>query len=154
MAYSFDRLQVEADGRIVFVTISNPPVNVITGELFAELNAFSQELKADSDRTVAVFKSADPDFFLAHFDVSAILWKHDYEPQRDAQLKGFHALCERFRLMNKVCIAQIEGVSAVEVRTLRRFGYALWSSRQNRYQSNGSPLGILPGGAAPNAYLG
>ena len=75
MAYSFDRLQVEADGRIVFVTISNPPVNVITGELFAELNAFSKELKADSDRTVAVFKSADPDFFLAHFDVSAILEK-------------------------------------------------------------------------------
>ena len=90
MAYSFDRLQVEVDGRIVLVTISNPPINVITGELFAELNAFSQELKADSDRTVAVFKSADPDFFLAHFDVAAILArKHDYEPQRDAQLKGF-----------------------------------------------------------------
>ena len=149
MAYSFDRLQVEVDGRIVLVTISNPPINVITGELFAELNAFSQELKADSDRTVAVFKSADPDFFLAHFDVAAILApKHDYEPQRDAQLKGFHALCERFRLMNKVCIAQIEG-------RVGGGGSELCSALDMRFGVRGKtiinqmevPLGILPGGS-------
>ena len=38
MAYSFDQLVV--DGRIVFVTISNPPVNVITGELFVDSMRF------------------------------------------------------------------------------------------------------------------
>ena len=33
----------------------------------------SEELSADQELSVVVFKSADPDFFIAHFDVEAIL---------------------------------------------------------------------------------
>jgi enoyl-CoA hydratase/carnithine racemase len=73
MPYDFDLLTVEISGRVATVTISNPPVNVITLPLLAELEALSQELKADPDLLVVVMQSADPDFFLAHFDVSAIL---------------------------------------------------------------------------------
>lgn len=148
MAYDFKLLTVERQGRVATVTIDNPPVNVITMALFAELDKLSSELKADPDLTVVVMKSADPEFFLAHFDVSAILERPTgFEPQRDAQLKPFHALCERFRTMNKVIIAQIEG-------RVGGGGSELAASFDMRYGVRGKtkvnqmevPLGIIPGG--------
>ncbi|MFY0611181.1 MAG: enoyl-CoA hydratase/isomerase family protein [Hyphomicrobiaceae bacterium] len=148
MAYEFELLNVEIDGRIATVTIDNPPVNVITMTLLAELEALSIALRSDPDLLVVVMRSADPDFFLAHFDVSAILERPTGGvPQRDAQLKPFHALCERFRTMNKVIIAQIEGRvggggSELSAAFDMRFGVR-GKTRVNQMEV---PLGIIPGG--------
>ena len=57
MAYDFELLTVEISGRVATVTISNPPVNVITLPLLAELEALSQELKADPDLLVVVMQT-------------------------------------------------------------------------------------------------
>ncbi len=73
MAYDYQLLNVTIEGRIAWVTVDAPPINVITLPLYAELAALSKELEADPGLTVVVLKSADPDFFLAHFDVGAIL---------------------------------------------------------------------------------
>ncbi len=148
MAYDFKLLTVERLDRVATVTIDNPPVNVITMALLAELDRLSSELKADPDLTVVVMKSADPDFFLAHFDVAAILERPiGFEPQRDAQLKPFHALCERFRTMNKIIIAQIEGRvggggSELSASFDMRFGVR-GKTKVNQMEV---PLGIIPGG--------
>ena len=148
MAYDFKLMNVVQQGRVATVTINNPPVNVITMALLEELDALSTALKADTDLTVVVIRSADPDFFLAHFDVTAILDRPiGFEPQRDAQLKPFHALCERFRTMNKVIIAQIEG-------RVGGGGSELSAAFDMRFGVRGKtcinqmevPLGILPGG--------
>ena len=148
MAYDYQRLRVVKEGRLATVTISNPPINIITLELYAELSALSIELKNDPDLTVVVLKSADPDFFLAHFDVSAILrFPTDTEPQRDAELNLYHQMCERFRTMDKVTIAQIEG-------RVGGGGSELAASLDMRFGVRGKtvinqmevPLGILPGG--------
>lgn len=148
MEYDFELLTVETDGRVAIVTIDNPPANVITMALLAELDALSSKLKADPDLTVVLMRSADPEFFLAHFDVAAILERPTgFEPQRDAQLKPFHALCERFRTMNKVVIAQIEGRvggggSELSASMDMRFGVR-GKTRVNQMEV---PLGIIPGG--------
>lgn len=148
MAYDFNLLKVACDGRVATVTIDNPPANVITMALLAELDALSSKLKADPDLTVVVMRSADPEFFLAHFDVAAILERPTgFEPQRDAQLKPFHALCERFRTMNKVIIAQIEGRvggggSELSASMDMRFGVR-GKTKVNQMEV---PLGIIPGG--------
>ena len=148
MAYDYQRLRVVKEGRLATVTISNPPINIITLELYAELSALSIELKNDPDLTVVVLKSADTDFFLAHFDVSAILrFPSDTEPQRDAELNLYHQMCERFRTMDKVTIAQIEG-------RVGGGGSELAASLDMRFGVRGKtvinqmevPLGILPGG--------
>ena len=87
MAYDYERLKVQKVGRLATVTVSNPPINIITVELYAELAALSRELKADPDLTVVVLKSADPDFFLAHFDVGSILrFPAGTVPERDPEL--------------------------------------------------------------------
>lgn len=148
MAYDYELLKVETEGRLAWVTVSNPPINLITLPLYAELVALSQELAADKDLTVVVMKSADPDFFLAHFDVSAILQFPIDEPAtRETQLNDYHLMCERFRTMDKVTIAQIEGRvggggSELAASFDMRFGVA-GKTRINQMEV---PLGILPGG--------
>lgn len=148
MAYDFEHLAVEIDGRVATVTIDNPPVNVITMALLGELEALSVALKADPDLLVVVMRSADPDFFLAHFDVAAILERPiGYAPQRDAQLKPFHVLCERFRTMNKIIIAQIEGrVGGGGSELSAAFDMRFGVRGKTRINQMEVPLGIIPGG--------
>ena len=96
MSSTYDHLMVDIDGKRATVTIDNPPINLMTMAVLKELNHATSALKANDDLNVVVFKSANPDFFVAHFDVDAILtFRADYEPQRDAQLTPFHALFYR-----------------------------------------------------------
>ncbi len=148
MAYDYELLNVEVDGRLAVVTIDNPPINIFTIPLYTEMMALTEELKADPNLTVVVFKSADPDFFIAHFDVETILqFPIDTPAEKDQELNLFHAMCERVRTMDKVTIAQIEGrvggggsefVSSMDMR----FGVA-GKTKINQMEV---PIGILPGG--------
>ena len=130
------------------VTIDNTPINVITLPLYAELMQLVESLQKEPDLSVVVFKSAHPDFFLAHFDVEAILqFPTDGDAERSIEPNPFHLMCERLRTMDKVTIAQIEGrvggggselVSSMDMR----FG-VIGKTVVNQMEV---PLGILPGG--------
>lgn len=148
MTTDFKLLTVARAGRVATVTIDNPPVNVITMALLAELEALSVMLKRDPDLTVVVMRSADPDFFLAHFDVAAILERPTAgTAQRDAQIKPFHSLCERFRTMNKVVIGQIEGrVGGGGSELAANFDMRFGVRGKTRVNQMEVPLGIMPGG--------
>jgi len=52
------------------VTFSNPPINMFVPATIIELEALMTDLEADSSVKVVVFQSANPDFFIAHLDVS------------------------------------------------------------------------------------
>ena len=148
MTTDFKLLTVARAGRVATVTIDNPPVNVITMALLAELEALSVMLKRDPDLTVVVMRSADPDFFLAHFDVGAILERPTAgTAQRDAQIKPFHSLCERFRTMNKVVIGQIEGrIGGGGSELAANFDMRFGVRGKTRVNQMEVPLGIMPGG--------
>lgn len=148
MTTDFKFLTVARAGRVAAVTIDNPPVNVITMALLAELEALSVMLKRDPDLTVVVMRSADPDFFLAHFDVAAILERPTAgTAQRDAQIKPFHSLCERFRTMNKVVIGQIEGrIGGGGSELAANFDMRFGVRGKTRVNQMEVPLGIMPGG--------
>lgn len=53
------------------VTFDNPPVNVIGTEMLRDLKALLTELESNATVNVVLFDSADPDFFLAHYDLAA-----------------------------------------------------------------------------------
>ena len=148
MTIDFKLLTFARAGRVATVTIDNPPVNVITMALLAELEALSVMLKRDPDLTVVVMRSADPDFFLAHFDVAAILERPTAgTAQRDAQIKPFHSLCERFRTMNKVVIGQIEGrIGGGGSELAANFDMRFGVRGKTRVNQMEVPLGIMPGG--------
>jgi len=151
MAYErFRLIHIVRDGLIVTATVDNPPINLITLELFGELARLSEELVADPDALVFVLKSGNRDFFLAHFDVGAILsFPTDRPAVREAAgANAFHAMCERFRTMDKVTIAQIEGRvggggSELSMSFDMRFGVR-GKTIVNQMEV---PLGILPGGS-------
>jgi enoyl-CoA hydratase/carnithine racemase len=148
MGYELSRIRVEHDAGVCFATIDNPPCNVITLELFAQLAELAATVAEDASARVLVLRSADPDFFLAHFDVSAILdFPTDTPAERAERLNDYHLMCEPLRTMGKATICQIEGRvggggSELSMACDMRFGVR---GRTIICQME-VPLGILPGG--------
>ena len=66
-------VSVEKAGGIARVVFDSPPINLFTVQLFAETARIVAELAVDDEVRVVVLSSANPDFFIAHFDVEAIL---------------------------------------------------------------------------------
>jgi enoyl-CoA hydratase/carnithine racemase len=102
-------LRTELDDRgIATLTIDHPPINLMTLDLFFELVVASGELASDDAVRAVVLRSANPEWFIAHFDVEAIReFPRDDPPP--TELGPFHQMCEAFRTMPKPTIAMIEG---------------------------------------------
>ena len=91
------------------VTFDHPPVNTITATTVAELAELVGLIEDDPDLNVVVFDSANPDFYLAHYDV-------EHDPGKTASLPlgptGMHAwldLLVRLSRAPAVSIASIRG---------------------------------------------
>ena len=144
----FELLHIERDGGVAFATIDAPPINVMTPALFRELAKFGAMIAVDDSVLAVVLRSDDPDFFIAHFDVSAIVdFPTEGEAQRPTELGGFHGMCETYRKMPKATIVEIGGRvggggSELSMSCDMRFG-ALDKMVINQMEV---PLGILPGG--------
>jgi enoyl-CoA hydratase/carnithine racemase len=148
MAYEYDLIHVVVDDGVAIATIDAPPMNVMTIPLYMQLAAFCAEVEADPAVRVVVLRSADADFFIAHFDVEAILqFPTDGDAVRPDSLNPFHEMCERMRTMPKATIAEIAG-------RVGGGGSEFASSCDMRFGALGRtivtqmevPLGILPGG--------
>ncbi|MEM7095370.1 MAG: enoyl-CoA hydratase/isomerase family protein [Actinomycetota bacterium] len=144
----FDLLNVTVADGIASTSISAPPMNVMTTDLFTQLAKFSAVVAEDDDVRVVVLRSTDPDFFIAHFDVGAIVqFPTDGPAERSTELRGFHLMCETFRTMPKVTIAELAGRVGgggmeLSMSCDMRFG-AIGRTVVNQMEV---PLGILPGG--------
>lgn len=148
MPYDYQTITTKKDGYILYATISNPPVNVMTVELYADLVVFTEEVEKDDGVKVLVLESADPDFFIAHFDVEVLLsMPIDTPAERSTETNPFHEMCERVRTMPKATIAKIAGRvggggSEFSASCDMRFGL-LDKTKVNQMEV---ALGILPGG--------
>ena len=54
------------------VTFNHPPINQVDPDTLRELQELVSELESTSEVKVIVFESADPDFFLAHWDIFSV----------------------------------------------------------------------------------
>jgi enoyl-CoA hydratase/carnithine racemase len=103
-------LKIRVDRGVAFVTIDHPPINLLTVELSAELFRLAGEIGADNAVNVTVFDSANPDFFIAHYDVSVLAFLGEQPlPMFMMDLHELNKVTEAFRRMPKVSIAKIEG---------------------------------------------
>ena len=91
------------------VTFEHPPINTITATMVAELAELVGLIEQDPDLNVVVFDSANPDFYLAHYDT-------EHDPSRTAALPrgptGLHAwldLLVRLSRASVVSVASIRG---------------------------------------------
>ncbi len=149
MSYQYPTLDTALRDGVMTATINNPPVNVMTLALFEDLCAFTEQVAADGAVRVVVFDSADPEFFIAHFDLELILaFPTDQPARREQQPNDFHRMCERLRTMPKPTIAKLGGRvggggSEFAASCDMRYGVA----RKTLVSQMEVALGILPGGS-------
>jgi enoyl-CoA hydratase/carnithine racemase len=110
MSYNgYKAFKFRSDGAILFVTIDYPPINLMTIEMSMEIARLAQEVAEDDAIKVIVFDSANPDYFIAHFDVTVLSQFPDVPPPRAKTLDDGKQAMELFRTMPKVSIAKLEG---------------------------------------------
>ena len=69
---TFETISAHKDGGVLFAEIAAPPMNLLGPELVRDLVSLIQQTEADDSIHVLVFKSADPDYFISHVDVTRI----------------------------------------------------------------------------------
>ncbi|MGH7785757.1 MAG: enoyl-CoA hydratase/isomerase family protein [Candidatus Binatia bacterium] len=144
----FTALQVRVERGVAFVTIDHPPINLFDVVLIQEMDRVGRELEGDDDVRVVVLQSANPDFFIAHADVTLIQQLPQEVPPKPTTLGWFHAMVERFRTMPKATIGKLEGRA-------RGGGSELLLSLDMRFGAIGRAIlgqpevavGIIPGGS-------
>ncbi len=148
MGYAdYQLLRIGVQDGVATAVVDAPPINLMTLPLFAEIARFGAEVAEDESVRVVVLKSADPDFFIAHFDVSAILDFPIEEPPERSPNNPFHQMCERFRSMPKATIAQVEGrVGGGGCELIQSFDMRFGVLGKTVLSQMEVPLGILPGG--------
>jgi enoyl-CoA hydratase/carnithine racemase len=122
-------------------------MNLLGAELLAAIAGLTADIGANDAVRVLVLRSADPDFFVAHGDVTTMVdMPSPADPKPGAELSWVHATLDTLRTMPKVTIAQIEGFA-------RGGGSELALACDMRFAALGKAvfgqpeigLGILPG---------
>jgi enoyl-CoA hydratase/carnithine racemase len=104
----FKTLKVRKEEAVLFVQIDAPPMNLNGPELVRDLVSLIQTAEADNAIQILVFKSADPDYFISHVDVTRM------KENREAAMKlnGAASIGQLFHYLSTsrlVTMAQIEG---------------------------------------------
>jgi enoyl-CoA hydratase/carnithine racemase len=146
--WTFETLTAQVDGAVLVVEIAAPPMNLLGPELVRDLVSLIQRAEADEAFKVLVFKSADPDYFISHVDLTRVA---EYRAEA-AKLSGEASIALLFRHLSAsrlVTIAQIEGrvrsagsefVLACDMRFAARES-AVFAQFE-------SAFGLIPGGGA------
>jgi enoyl-CoA hydratase/carnithine racemase len=124
------------------ITFSNPPINMFLPTTIVELGALMTDLESDPSVKVVVFQSGNPEFFIAHLDVSKAA-------EQPGILRLWRDFVVRLSSTPVVSIAKIRGrtrgignefVLACDMR---------FASRQNALFGNPEVgVGLIPGGGA------
>ena len=139
--------KIKVQNGVAFVTIDNPPVNLINMPFMTDLERFFTEVKTDDDVRVIVFDSADPEIFISHFDVELLTEYPDEPPPKPTELSLWKKYHMEFRTLPKVTIAKVEGIVggggnefilSLDMR-FAAIGKAVFSQTE-------AAVGILPGG--------
>jgi enoyl-CoA hydratase/carnithine racemase len=146
-AYEHEGLHVDLDQGVAFVTLDHPPVNLFDAVLIGSLWDLAGELADDDAVRAVVFRSADPEFFIAHADLGLIRALPRDRGERPDKLEFIHVFMERWRTLPQVTIAQLEGRA-------RGGGSEFALSLDLRFGARGRAIlcqpevavGILPGG--------
>jgi enoyl-CoA hydratase/carnithine racemase len=101
-------IKKRTEGAVLFAELAAPPMNLLGPELVRDIVSLIQFAEGDDSLKVVVFKSADPDYFISHVDLTRV---SEYRAEA-AVLTGEASLASLFRHLSAcrlVTIAQIEG---------------------------------------------
>lgn len=93
--------------RLWRVTFDSPPINLVSPEMLTELPQFVDQMEAAAELRVVVFESANPDYFLNHYDTSRVA-----ETPTELGASGYPLLIDagtRLSRLPVVSIAKVRG---------------------------------------------
>lgn len=90
------------------ITFDHPPINLVDREVVIDLLNLAKALEADSQTRVVIFRSANPEFFLAHYDLGSQLGK-PAPPLPEGQASLLSALFSRYSRLPQVTIGELRG---------------------------------------------
>ncbi len=156
-SFEFTKLRIVRDRGVAIVTIDNPPVNVLDVGMMSEISRFLVSVRGDEETRVIVFDSTDPEFFIAHVDMTLIDEPNAFdELAQDAPegLNPFQAFGELLRSQPQVTIVKLAGLArggGAEFVMAADMAFAA-EGRAGLAQCE-ALMGITPGGGATQ-YLG
>jgi enoyl-CoA hydratase/carnithine racemase len=130
--------------RLWRITFDNPPINLVSPNMLTELPKLVDQMEAAAELRVAVFESANPEYFLNHYDTSRVA-----ETPKALGESGYPLLIDagtRLSRLPVVSIAKIRG-------RVRGVGSELTQAMDMRFASEDALFcqpetanGNLPGG--------
>jgi enoyl-CoA hydratase/carnithine racemase len=91
------------------VTFDNPPINLISPAMIVALRDLLTKIEQDNRVAVVVFDSADPEFFLAHYDLTAEASPFDALPAAPTPFHHWARLLIRLTKAPAVTITALRG---------------------------------------------
>lgn len=138
-------LDIQVAGRVAYVSLNNPPMNILDMGLMMELGQFVGKVKDDEGISVIVFQSAVADFFSAHGDMNFIVNPVSFGEV--GPINPMQQLHEEIRQLPQITIAKIAGYlrgggHELALACDMRFG----SLEQYKAAQPETLMGIIPGG--------
>ncbi|MGZ4295980.1 MAG: enoyl-CoA hydratase/isomerase family protein, partial [Solirubrobacteraceae bacterium] len=129
------------------VTFDHPPINTITATTVAELAELVGLIEQDRDLNVVVFDSANPEFYLAHYDI-------EHDPGRTLALgtgpTGMHAWLDLLVRLSRASVLSIASIRGRARGAGSEFVLACdlrFASRENTLLGQFEvATGVVPGG--------
>src|SRR4051794_15158377 len=84
------------------VTFDNPPINLVTPEMIVELPELIDQMEASPELRVVVFDSANPDYFLNHYDTSRVA-----ETPKQLGVTGYPLVIDASTRLSRLPVASI-----------------------------------------------
>lgn len=149
---SYTKLRIAQQDRVATITIDNPPINVLDVGLMSEVRRFLTSVHDDPEIRVIVFESADPEFFLAHVDMTLGEQPQALqELQRNVPtgLNPFQAFAEALRAQPQVTIVKLAGLArGGGAEFVAAVDMAFAAEGQAGLAQCEALMGIIPGGGA------
>ena len=107
----FETILVSQTDAVLTVTIKNPPVNLMSAKMVGELFQLTGFLITNPAIRVVVLDSADPDFFIAHFDLDDLeaSASDPSKASRYADINALQSLGLSWQNLPQVKIAKVNG---------------------------------------------
>lgn len=100
--------RTDRDG-VAVITFSHPPINLVDRDLVIDLLKLAQALEDDPQTRVVIFRSANPEFFLAHFDLSSKGASKPPAPLPEGEASVLSQLFTRYSRLPQVTIGELRG---------------------------------------------
>jgi enoyl-CoA hydratase/carnithine racemase len=127
--------------------IENPPINLYDPEMFAELNVLMDTIDLDTELKVLVFESANPDYFVAHYDLE----RGEVIPDQPgaAEFSAWPKFVTRLAQSRVVSVAKLRGRARAHGSELALACDMRFASRENAVLAQVEVgAAVVPGGGA------